>query len=149
MIVIEVETQLQLDAVIDMLNLEACSLGDTKLRETEFDQCLKKWAACRDIKSALSECEHQGIPAAKVQSMEEIAESAHTWDRDMLVELEHPVSGPLKLLGSPFKSNRAPGVVSRTAPDIGQDTWAVLSELLGYDEEKLNTLSKNGVINGL
>ena len=149
MIVIEVETQLQLDAVIDMLNLEACSLGDAKIRETEFDQCLKKWAACRDIKSALSECEHQGIPAAKVQSMEEIAESAHTWDRDMLVELEHPVSGPLKLLGSPFKSNRAPGVVARTAPDIGQDTRAVLSELLGYDEEKLNTLSKNGVINGL
>ena len=147
MIVIEVETQLQLDAVIDMLNLEACSLEDAKLRETEFDQCLKKWAACRDTKSALSECEHQGIPAAKVQSMEEIAESAHTWDREMLVELEHPVSGPLKLLGSPFKSNRAPGVVLRTAPDIGQDTWTVLTELLGYDEEKLNTLSKNGVIN--
>ena len=149
MIVIEVETQLQLDAVINMLNLEACSLEDAKLHEAEFDQHLKTWAASRDIEGALSECENQGIPAAKVQSMEEIAESAHTWDRDMLVELEHPVSGPLKLLGSPFKSNRAPGVVARTAPDIGQDTRAVLSELLGYDEEKLNTLSKNGVINGL
>ena len=80
--------------------------------------------------------------------MGEIAENAHTWARDMLLELEHPTSGPLKLLGSPFKSTRSPGIVKSTAPDIGQHTRDVLSELLGYDKEMLDALSKSGVISG-
>ncbi|MBG05485.1 MAG: hypothetical protein CMM59_15575 [Rhodospirillaceae bacterium] len=148
MIVIEVETQRQLDATTALLDLETGRLEDAKSREAEFDEALLAWAAARSTDAALGECQRHGIPAAKVQSMAEIAESPHTWARDMLVELEHPVSGPLKLLGSPFKSNRAPGVVARTAPDIGQDTRTVLSELLGYNEEKLDALSKNGVIGG-
>jgi crotonobetainyl-CoA:carnitine CoA-transferase CaiB-like acyl-CoA transferase len=78
--------------------------------------------------------------------MAEIAEAPHTWSREMLVELDHPTSGPLKLLGSPFKSSQSPGVVARTAPDIGQHTREVLVELLGYDDATLTTLEKDGVI---
>ena len=105
-------------------------------------------AAERTTDDAENDCRANGIPAGRVQGMEEIAKNAHTWARDMLLELEHPTSGPLKLLGSPFKSTKSPGVVESTAPDIGQHTRDVLSELLGYDEEMLDALSKNGVIGG-
>lgn len=146
LIVIEIETQKQLDGATSLLRLAPQTLSAAKAIETQFDAAFIAWARERSTEEAITECDRHGIPVGKVQSMAEIAENPHTWGRDMLVELEHPVSGPLKLLGSPFKSNRAPGVVARTAPDIGQDTRAVLLELLGYDDTELQRLADEGVI---
>ena len=148
LLAVEVETQTHLDAVTDLLGLARCELAQSKSRESEFDTAFTAWAAERTTGDAENDCRANGIPAGRVQGMGEIAENAHTWARDMLLELEHPTSGPLKLLGSPFKSTRSPGVVKSTAPDIGQHTQDVLSELLGYDKEMLDALSKSGVIGG-
>jgi crotonobetainyl-CoA:carnitine CoA-transferase CaiB-like acyl-CoA transferase len=146
MIVIEVETQTHLDGVTALLGLPACSLDTAKSREAEFDNAFSAWARGITTQDAIAACDHHGVPVGKVQSMAEIAEAPHTWSREMLVKLEHPTSGPLKLLGSPFKSSQSPGVVLRTAPDIGQHTREVLAELLGYDDATLTALEKNGVI---
>ena len=148
LLAVEVETQTHLDAVTDLLGLARCELAQSKSRESEFDTAFTAWAAERTTDDAENDCHANGIPAGRVQGMEEIAKNAHTWARDMLLELEHPTSGPLKLLGSPFKSTRSPGVMESTAPDIGQHTRDVLSELLGYDKEMLDALSKSGVIGG-
>ena len=146
LLAIEVETQLQLNAVTDLLDLVSCDLEQSKGREIEFDTALSKWAAKLSTNEAESDCIARGIPAGRVQSMADIAENPHTWLRDMLLELEHPISGPLKLLGSPFISSRHLGVVAHCAPSIGQDTAAVLTELLGYDNETLLALAADGVI---
>ncbi len=105
-------------------------------------------AAERTTDDAENDCRANGIPAGRVQGMEEIAENAHTWARDMQLELEHLTIGPLKLLRPPFKSKRSPGVVESTAPNTGQHTQDVLSELLGFEKEMLDAISKNGVIGG-
>jgi CoA:oxalate CoA-transferase len=146
MIVIEVETQAHLNGATALLGLPNCSLDTAKSREPEFDDALCVWARGTTTEDAIATCDHHGVPAGKVQSMAEIAEAPHTWSREMLVELEHPTSGPLKLLGSPFKSSQSPGVVARTAPDIGQHTREVLAELLGYDDVTLKALENDGVI---
>jgi CoA:oxalate CoA-transferase len=146
MIVIEVETQAHLNGATALLGLPNCSLDTAKSREPEFDDALCVWARGTTTEDAIATCDHHGVPAGKVQSMAEIAEAPHTWSREMLVELEHPTSGPLKLLGSPFKSSQSPGVVARTAPDIGQHTREVLAELLGYDDTTLKALENDGVI---
>ncbi len=146
MIVVEVETQKQLDAMTAHLDLAPCALAAAKAREAEFDAALAAWARARTTDAALAACNAAGIPAGRVQSMAEIAGNPHTWARGMLLELDHPISGPLKLLGSPFKSNRAHGVTRCTAPAVGQHTREVLAELLGYDDETLDALAEDGVI---
>jgi crotonobetainyl-CoA:carnitine CoA-transferase CaiB-like acyl-CoA transferase len=146
MIVIEVETQSHLDGAAALLGLSICSLDTAKSHEAEFDIAFSTWARGITTEDAIASCDQYGVPVGKVQSMAEIAEASHTWMREMLVELEHPTSGPLKLLGSPFKSSQSPGVVAQTAPDIGQHTREVLTELLGYDDATLEALEKDGVI---
>lgn len=146
MVVIEVETQKQLDAVTELLGLAPCRLEDAKAREAEFDAGLATWILGLKTDEVLAACAQHQIPAGQVQSMADIAENTHTWSRDMLLELDHPVSGPMKLLGSPFKSSRSPGIVATTAPAVGQHTRDVLSELLGYDDETLDRLAEDGVI---
>ncbi|PPR59263.1 MAG: Acetyl-CoA:oxalate CoA-transferase, partial [Alphaproteobacteria bacterium MarineAlpha4_Bin2] len=47
LLAIEVETQTQLNAVTDLLDLERCDLEQSKGRETEFDTALSRWASKR------------------------------------------------------------------------------------------------------
>ncbi len=53
--------------------------------------------------------------------------------RDMVVEVEHPVAGPTRLVGIPVKLSETPGAVCRPAPTLGQHTAEVLGEL-GLEE---------------
>lgn len=146
LIIIEIETQKQLDAAARLLGVENCALPDAKAYEATYDEAFYQWATVRTSDDALAICDSLDIPAGKVQGMSDIAESEHTWARNMLIELEHVTSGPMKLLGSPFKSSRSPGVVESTAPNLGQHTREVLSELLGYSEADLDIMETEGVI---
>jgi crotonobetainyl-CoA:carnitine CoA-transferase CaiB-like acyl-CoA transferase len=62
----------------------------------------------------------------------------------MIVEVEHPVWGRLEETGSPFlaggERSHAP------APALGQDTDAVLTDLLGYSPEEIAALRQSGAI---
>ena len=148
MVVIEVETQRQLDALAEMLSIDRLAIGDAKAQETELDRRLSGWTRGRATMDALDLCRRHGVPAGKVQSMADVAENPFTWERGMLAELEHPVSGKLKLLGSPFKSSRSPGVLEVPAPVLGQHSEEVLRDLLGYDDDKIAQLAEEGVIGG-
>ena len=59
----------------------------------------------------------------------------------MVVEVDHPVLGPMKALGSPIKMSETPPVVSRPAPLLGQHTREVLREA-GYSDEEISSLSQ-------
>ena len=86
------------------------------------------------------------MPAGQVQGIDYVAENPFTCERDILVTLQHPESGPVKLLGSPFKSSRSPGVVDTPAPTVGQHTKQVLSEILGYSDARIDELTEKQVI---
>jgi formyl-CoA transferase len=65
--------------------------------------------------------------------------------RDMIVEVEHPEFGTLKEVRSPIRTEgevRTP----RRGPRLGEDTDAILSELLGYGAATIAGLRTRGVI---
>jgi crotonobetainyl-CoA:carnitine CoA-transferase CaiB-like acyl-CoA transferase len=51
--------------------------------------------------------------------------------REMVLEVEHPTAGSIKLAGFPFKFSDTPAAVRRPPPLLGQHTEQVLGELLG------------------
>ncbi len=146
LIAIEVETQKQLDAVCAMLGIDPIALADSKAHETNLEARLQSWIAGKMVDAAVNDCQARGIPADRVQGMDDVAENPFTWERNVLVTLQHPESGPVKVLGSPFKSNRSPGVVSSAAPTIGQHTKDVLSDLLGYSDKQIDKLVSDKII---
>ena len=60
----------------------------------------------------------------------------HVAAREMIVEVEHPTAGRLRMPGVPVKMLATPGSVDRPAPLLGADTAAVLQEMLGWDAAK-------------
>ena len=69
----------------------------------------------------------------------------HVKARQMVVEVDHPVIGPMKTLGVPVKLSETPGAVTRAAPTLGQHTVQVLAEI-GYSEQEIDALREAGVI---
>jgi len=87
-----------------------------------------------------------GIPVGPINSVEEALSSPQTVGRGMIVDVEHPVTGALRLLGSPLRWGEGPAPVRFPPPLLGEHTDEVLSELSGVDDARLASLRELGVI---
>jgi crotonobetainyl-CoA:carnitine CoA-transferase CaiB-like acyl-CoA transferase len=104
------------------------------------------WFAERTIARAGEPLTRAGIPWGPVATIPDVLESEQLAAREMLVDVEHPTLGTLKLPGIPIKLSASPGSVRKAPPLVGEDTDAVYRELLGFDDAKLAELRKGGAI---
>jgi CoA:oxalate CoA-transferase len=87
-----------------------------------------------------------GLPCGRLNNIAQAAEQPQVVARRMLVEVEHPRIGRLKLPDTPVKLSRTPGGIKGPSPALGQDTYEVLSSLLGLSAEEMAELAAAGVI---
>jgi crotonobetainyl-CoA:carnitine CoA-transferase CaiB-like acyl-CoA transferase len=83
---------------------------------------------------------------SRVYRIDEIARDPHFREREMLLQWEDPVAGPVKGAGIAPKFQSTPGGVWRGAPWLGQDNDAVLQRVLGYSAERIGQLRVIGVV---
>ena len=94
----------------------------------------------------LSEFDAIGIPCGPLNTIAEAAEHPQVRAREMLVEVDHPVAGKLRLANTPIKLSRTPGGIKGPAPAIGQHTDEVLRDLLGTSDAEITKLRESGVL---
>src|SRR5579863_8889810 len=86
-----------------------------------------------------------GVPAGPVNTVPAALAQPQIAARDMVVELEHPVAGMLKMLGTPVKLSAQPASIRRPPPVLGQHTDEILAEA-GYPAARIDELRAAGVI---
>jgi CoA:oxalate CoA-transferase len=91
--------------------------------------------------------EKQDIPYSRINNMKEICEDAIIRHRNMLVTVDQPDVGPVRIAGSPIRLSETPGEVVSPAPRLGEHSEEILRTLLGYDRERIESLKSEGVIN--
>jgi formyl-CoA transferase len=64
----------------------------------------------------------------------------------MLVDVEHPKCGTVRMIGDPVKLTPRPAPGFAPPPLLGQHTAEVLRDLLGYDQETVAALKAKGVV---
>ncbi|MHC1584801.1 MAG: CaiB/BaiF CoA transferase family protein [Candidatus Syntropharchaeia archaeon] len=120
-------------------------------RVRNFEDFLKpiidEWTKKRTKEEAVEHLLKHGVSAAPVNTVEDVFNCPHVKKRNMLPEVDHPVIGRVKMIGTPIKLSRTPGGIERRAPLLGEHTEEILSNLLGYDVQKINELREMGVIN--
>jgi hypothetical protein len=86
-----------------------------------------------------------GVPAGPVNTVPAALEDPQVVAREMVTEIEHPVAGTVKMLGSPVKLSAQPAAVRRPPPVLGQHTGEILAEA-GYSPAEITDLRAAGVI---
>jgi CoA:oxalate CoA-transferase len=91
--------------------------------------------------------EKQDIPYSKINNIKEICEDPVIRHRNMLVTVDQPGVGPIRIAGSPIRLSETPGEVRGPAPLLGEHSAEVLREVLGYTAERIEAMKAEGVIN--
>ena len=63
-----------------------------------------------------------------------------------IVDFDHPVAGEIKVLAVPIELSETPGIVGKTAPELGQHSEEILLELGECTWQEISELKEAGVI---
>jgi len=88
-----------------------------------------------------------GLPFSPINSVKDICEDAHIAYRKMLVEIDQPIVGKVRISNSAIRLSETPGEVYAPAPVLGQHSEDILRDVLGYSPEKIGQMKEAGVIN--
>jgi crotonobetainyl-CoA:carnitine CoA-transferase CaiB-like acyl-CoA transferase len=86
-----------------------------------------------------------GVPCGRVQSLREVFEDPQVLAQEMVLDVDHPGHGTVRMTGFPVKLSETPCRVNRPAPNLGADTEAVLSEA-GYTTQQIACLRACGAV---
>jgi crotonobetainyl-CoA:carnitine CoA-transferase CaiB-like acyl-CoA transferase len=99
------------------------------------------------VEAALQALEAARVPCAPVLRPAEVIASEHLAQRAFFPTLQHAVVGPVRVTASPYHLDGHPVHPRGPAPHLpGDDTRAVLGELLGYDDERIAALLRSGAV---
>ncbi len=87
--------------------------------------------------------EPQGVLCAEIKTFAQALEDPQVLANEMVVEMEHPRAGTLRLLGTPLRLNDTPSSLRIVPPDLGQDTEDVIREL-GYTADEIAAFREQG-----
>jgi len=111
----------------------------------ELSRLISGRLAMRPSQEWLERFAAERVPVAPVLTVPEAVRQPVARLRDMVEEVPHPDAGDsLEFLGNPFKYEDS--AFLRYPPAIGEHTAEVLSELCGYDHERISELQAIGAI---
>ena len=85
------------------------------------------------------------VPHSPILSVGEALEHANTQAREMTSTVYHPSIGKLRLVGNPIHYMGVPRPPLAPPPLLGEDTEAILKELLNVDAQRMAELRDEGV----
>ena len=85
------------------------------------------------------------VPAGAVRTVAEALDSAQVQARGMIVSVDHPTVGPLRLTGMPVQLSETPGRPRLPPPRLGEHSEVVLTGLLDYTKDEVRQMVTEGV----
>ena len=114
-------------------------------RVEEIDAAISEWTATLSVAQVLELLDAASVPAGRIYNVADIAADPHYQARDMILQTVMADGSTLALPGIVPKLSRTPGSHRRNAPDIGQDTDAVLHDM-GLTEAQIQALKDKGIV---
>ncbi|HEY7709324.1 MAG TPA: CoA transferase [Candidatus Entotheonella sp.] len=94
----------------------------------------------------IDQLRQNGLPCGPIQTVGQVCEDPQVIARDMIVSLDHPTAGPIRVTGVPIKLSDTPGEVHSAPPTLGQHTTEVLGDWLQINATEAKALHQEGVV---
>jgi crotonobetainyl-CoA:carnitine CoA-transferase CaiB-like acyl-CoA transferase len=113
---------------------------DRKANEEELDSLIGGWTSDADRWELTRHLQAAGVAAFPSMSSKDLVEDKHLSARHFFVRLPHPEVGARVHAGIPWKLTHSPNGVQASAPLLGQHTEEIARDVLGYSEERIESL---------
>jgi crotonobetainyl-CoA:carnitine CoA-transferase CaiB-like acyl-CoA transferase len=108
-------------------------------RRAELTALIEKAFAAAPADTWLERLADQGIPSGKVRTLDQVYDWEQTRSQGLLVEVEHPALGPIRLPGPPIRFDDAPYGGARETnlapPTLGQHDESVRAWLGSFEDD--------------
>ena len=121
------------------------SNGNRKMREKELAALLEETFRQKTTDDWLELLEAAGVVAGPIYDMAQVYRDPQVQAREMKVELDDPVLGPLPNIGIPVKLSETPGRIRRRAPALGEHSRDILLEA-GLTDAQVGEMVDAGVV---
>lgn len=91
-------------------------------------------------------CDQFGVWAGPVYDYDDLVNDPHIKEGEYLVEQPQRVGGAARTVRPPLRLSGTPAAIRRGAPGLGEHTAEVLSDVLGYDQSRLDQLVSAGAV---
>jgi len=81
-----------------------------------------------------------------INAVDDLPDDPQMQANGYVTAFEHPAFGPTQVVGLPVRLSDTPGSIRLPAPEFGQHTEAILTEVLGYSWEEIGRLRDQEVI---
>ena len=122
------------------------SLEDRLENYDRFLSEMNELMRTRSTRQWLKALEAGNVMCCPVNDIKQVVNDPHVQAREMVLEVEHPEAGRLKVVGTPMKFSRTPCRIEKASPDLGQHTEEVLRDFLGLSEEEIQELRQAKVV---
>ena len=128
-------------------------------KDPRFDTMERRTQNCQELISILDDTfatkarnewiklfKENGVIFAPINTTLEVTQDPQVLANDYITEFDHPVFGPTKTVGFPITLSETPLSIRREAPEFGQHTEEILTELLDYTWDDIAKLKDEEVI---
>jgi crotonobetainyl-CoA:carnitine CoA-transferase CaiB-like acyl-CoA transferase len=112
----------------------------------ELEAVVSAWTERHSVAEISETLTAAGVPFGHVAEIGDVVASPQIRAREMLVEIAHPVLGPLVVPGLPIKLSATPGSVRKAPPMVGEDNERIYGELLGFIPAEIAELRASGAV---
>lgn len=100
----------------------------------------------RDTASWIKILGDAGLPCGPVNTIDRVFNDPQVHHRNMLLEVEHPTAGRVRMAGMPIKFSATPASLRLPPPLLGQHSEEVLQSWLGLPEANVQELKRKKII---
>lgn len=107
---------------------------------------VRAWCAAQPSRAAcLAALDAAGVPAAPVQTIDQVVADPQIAARGMIIEQQHPTLGTVRMPNLPFNFSDYSKPVPRVAPGLGQHNGEIAAEL-GFSADEINAMRESGAL---
>ena len=118
------------------LRIQHREIIDKAIQDRLMEASAEDWLALLEV---------EDIAAAPVNDISEVVEDPQVKYRNMVIEVEHPLGGWIKLAGNPVKM---PDSIDDSSyeppPTLGQHNYEILCNVMGYSREEADKVLDEG-----